>query len=49
MILPDANTPLPAKVPYASPAVRLYARELGVDFAASTEVPATQAGTVGSG
>lgn len=29
----DANELLPDKVPYASPAVRLFARELGVDLA----------------
>jgi len=29
----DANELLPGKVPYASPAVRLFARELGVDLA----------------
>src|SRR5690606_13434960 len=29
----DADTVLPEKVPYASPAVRLFARELGVDLA----------------
>ena len=29
----DAEAVLPAKVPYASPAVRLFARELGVDLA----------------
>ncbi len=28
----EANAVLPAKVPYASPAVRLFARELGVDL-----------------
>ncbi|WP_374348046.1 dihydrolipoyllysine-residue acetyltransferase [Thermomonas sp.] len=28
----EADAVLPAKVPYASPAVRLYARELGVDL-----------------
>jgi pyruvate dehydrogenase E2 component (dihydrolipoamide acetyltransferase) len=28
----DADAVLPAKVPYASPAVRLFARELGVDL-----------------
>jgi len=28
----DADTVAPAKVPYASPAVRLFARELGVDL-----------------
>jgi pyruvate dehydrogenase E2 component (dihydrolipoamide acetyltransferase) len=29
----EANAVLPGKVPYASPAVRLFARELGVDLA----------------
>ena len=29
----DASTVMPDKVPYASPAVRLFARELGVDLA----------------
>jgi pyruvate dehydrogenase E2 component (dihydrolipoamide acetyltransferase) len=29
----DASTVMPEKVPYASPAVRLFARELGVDLA----------------
>ncbi len=29
----DADAVLPAKVPYATPAVRLFARELGVDLA----------------
>ena len=28
----DADALLPDKVPYASPAVRLFARELGVDL-----------------
>jgi len=28
----DSNSVLPSKVPYASPAVRLFARELGVDL-----------------
>ena len=28
----DADAVLPDKVPYASPAVRLFARELGVDL-----------------
>ncbi|MEG3157879.1 dihydrolipoyllysine-residue acetyltransferase [Lysobacter zhanggongensis] len=32
----DANELLPDKVPYASPAVRLFARELGVDLARVT-------------
>ena len=35
-ILFDADTVLPSKVPYASPAVRLFARELGVDLAQVT-------------
>ena len=32
----DAEAVMPDKVPYASPAVRLFARELGVDLAAVT-------------
>ncbi len=32
----EADAVLPAKVPYASPAVRLFARELGVDLAQVT-------------
>ena len=32
----DADTLLPEKVPYASPAVRVFARELGVDLAGIT-------------
>jgi pyruvate dehydrogenase E2 component (dihydrolipoamide acetyltransferase) len=32
----DADALLPEKVPYASPAVRVFARELGVDLAAVT-------------
>jgi pyruvate dehydrogenase E2 component (dihydrolipoamide acetyltransferase) len=37
----DADAVLPEKVPYASPAVRLFARELGVDLA---QVPGSERG-----